>query len=283
MSSRIIDFHTHFFPDRLFDAIWRWFEKNAWPIAYKHYADDLVKILKKEGVSRAVSLHYPHKKGMSEELNRWSFEFSRRHADFIIPFGSVHPDEPNVEEILETCFGEYGFHGLKIHCHVQKVSPDDPRMGPIYRACARHKKILLIHCGTGPRFPDKPEHGYGYDVRTVSGVARFRRALEKNPDVTFVVPHLGFEEIGEFLALADTFPNLFFDTAVVFSNLFHVDSRREWFEKQYDRILFGSDFPQIAYPWKTEREKILSFKLGRKIEEKIFFRNAISLLGLGRP
>ncbi len=38
----LIDFHTHFFPDKLFEAIWKWFEDQGWPIIYKKYADDLI-------------------------------------------------------------------------------------------------------------------------------------------------------------------------------------------------------------------------------------------------
>jgi len=44
----IIDFHTHFFPERLMQAIWRWFETHAWPIEYKLFADEAVAKLQAE-------------------------------------------------------------------------------------------------------------------------------------------------------------------------------------------------------------------------------------------
>src|SRR5688572_31246664 len=80
---KIIDFHTHFFPDRLMEAIWRWFETHAWPIEYKQYADEAVATLKANGVERAVSLHYPHQAGMAESLNDWARRLGEKYPDFI--------------------------------------------------------------------------------------------------------------------------------------------------------------------------------------------------------
>src|SRR5215470_18718978 len=100
---KILDFHTHFFPDKLMEALWRWFEANAWPIQYKQYADEMVATLRAEGVSHCVSLHYPHKPGMAEALNAWAFRLGKKYSDFITPFGSLHPDDPMKEKILQSC------------------------------------------------------------------------------------------------------------------------------------------------------------------------------------
>ncbi len=172
---KLIDFHTHLFPNKLLDALWRWFETHAWPIEYKQYVEDLVPFLKKQGVDRCVHLHYPHKVGMTDALNLWARELEKKYSDFVIPFGSLHPDDKNPEKLLRQCFEDFKFKGLKIHCHVQKVAPEDPRMIPIYELCDAYQKIMLIHCGTGPHFQDRPVNGYGYDVTSVSGVKHFEK------------------------------------------------------------------------------------------------------------
>lgn len=276
----LIDFHTHFFPDNFFRAIWRWFEAHAWPIHYKSYADDLVGILKNEGVTKAISLHYPHKPGMANLLNKYAFDLAQKYPDFLIPFGSVHPDDVEIDKILKICFEKYGFKGIKIHCHVQKAAPDDPRMEPIYKVCNGYKKILLIHCGTGPHFKDQPTRGYGYDVSTVSGVGAFENIISKYPQITFVVPHLGYEEVEDFFSLLPRYPNLYLDTTMALANFLPVEVKKEWLVDNADRLLFGSDFPNIPYEWSRERDNIFKMKLGREVEEKIFWRNAVRILGL---
>lgn len=275
---KILDFHTHFFPNKLMDALWRWFENYAWPIQYKNYADEMVEILKKKGVTKCVSLHYPHKTGMSESLNEWAHRLGAKYPDFIIPFGSVHPDEEGKEGILKKCFEEYGFKGLKFHCHVQKMSPDDPRMEPIYKVCEEYRRIVLIHCGTGPHFKDRPVNGYGYDVSGLSGVKFFEKILKRHPHLTFIVPHLGFEEMDEFVALLKDYPNLYLDTTMVLAQYFPHPVKREWLAENPDRLIFGTDFPNIPYQWKREKEGLLKLNLGKKAEEKILFENGAKLL-----
>lgn len=278
----LIDFHTHFFPDRLFDALWRWFEAKAWPIRYKKYADDLITVLKGEGVTRAVSLHYPHKPGLSPALNDFTHRFSKKYPDLIIPFGSVHPDDTDKENELKRIATEYKFRGIKIHCHVQKVAPDDPRMLSIYKVCTKYIPLILIHCGTGPSDTHLGNaargSGYGFDVSPYSGVTRISRIAKQFPEITFIIPHLGFDEIEKAFELLDTCPNIYLDTAMALSGFFKAEIRREWLVTHQDRLLYGSDFPHIPYPYNREIENIKAMKLGREIEEKIFYKNAIRLL-----
>jgi predicted TIM-barrel fold metal-dependent hydrolase len=277
---RIIDFHTHFFPARLFDAIFAWFQTYAWPIQYQKHADELIAILKTQGVSRCVTLHYPHKAGMASALNAFAHELGKKYSDFVIPFGSVHPDDGDLPAILEKCFTEYQFKGLKIHCHVQRVAPEDDRLTPLYEICAEHKKIVLIHCGDAPNFKDRPINGYGFDVDEVSGLKRFAKVLKRFPEVTFVVPHLGLSEIEGFVNLLNDHENLYLDTAMAISKYFPNIIKTEWLTDHADRILFGTDFPIIPYDWSREKENLLAMELGQEITNQIFYENAARLLAL---
>lgn len=277
---KLIDFHTHFFPNKLFDAIWQWFEAHAWPIKYKIYADDIVTFLKNAGVNRCVALHYPHKKDISKELNDWIYQLSQKYSGFMIPFGSLHPDDENKEKILRSCFEEYQFKGLKFHCHVQKMSPNDSRMEIIYKICNEREKIVLIHAGSGPHFKERPTNGYGYDVESITGYRLFEKVLKKYPKIKFVVPHLGYEEIEAFINLLGDYPNLHLDTTMALADFFPMEFKKEWVSDNADRILFGTDFPNIPYEWNKERDRLLSLGLGKEKEEKILWRNAAGLLGM---
>ncbi len=277
---KLIDFHTHLFPNKLLEALWNWFETHAWPIEYKKYVEDLVPILKNEGADRCVHLHYPHKVGMSESLNLWAHELEQKYPDFVIPFGSVHPDDENKEALLKKCFEDYQMKGLKIHCHVQKVAPEDARMIPVYEMCGAYQKIMLIHCGTGPCFKDRPISPYGYDVATVAGVKRFEKVIRKYSKMTFIVPHLGYEEVDEFFGLLKDYPNLYLDTTMAIANFLPGKVNPEKIAQHADRLIFGTDFPNIPYEWSREKKNLLAMRIGKENEEKIFWGNAAKLLKL---
>ena len=103
---RYIDSHVHFFPERLFQAIWsywdrvylsifpKWFNLYQWP------NDKLVEFLKKKRIEHYTTLNYAHKKGVAEELNEWTHNFCKRNP-VTIPFGTAHPDDENFLDYSE--------------------------------------------------------------------------------------------------------------------------------------------------------------------------------------
>jgi hypothetical protein len=92
----VVDGHVHVFPDPVFDALWRWFEANAWPIRYKLRAPDTVRFLLDRGVQNIIALHYGHKNGMSRSLNHFVAELAKAEPR-MIPFATVLPGEPDAE------------------------------------------------------------------------------------------------------------------------------------------------------------------------------------------
>ncbi|MBI3542687.1 MAG: amidohydrolase family protein [Deltaproteobacteria bacterium] len=50
--------------------------------------------------------------------------------------------------------------------------------------------------------------------------------------------------------------------------------------KYQDRVLFGSDFPNIPYDYAAQPASLRGMKLGPEIEAKLFGGNARKLLGL---
>jgi len=269
----IVDAHVHLHPDRLAEAIRRWFDTHAWEIRYRAGVDESVRVLLEGGVDHMVALPYVHKPGLARALNEFTLDVARRHRPAVLPCCTVFPGEAGEEQILEEALSG-AFRGVKIHSHVMKIAPDDPRLDAVWRASARFRKPVVIHCG-----PEPALQGYGVDPRTVSGADRLRRALERHPDAVVVVPHLGFDDTPQFEQMLADFPNLYLDTTMVIGGYFERQPALEILSRHPDRILYGTDFPNIPYPWDRELRALRALGLPAADEEKILSGNALRLFG----
>ena len=269
----IIDFHTHFFPDKLYQAIWNWLEGYRWDIQHKVFADELIQKLKSIGISKMVLLNYAHKPGMSRTLNQWTREFADRQPD-VIPFGTVHPHDEDRDETVTQCFEDFGFYGLKLHAAVTGIPVDDPVFFPIYEKTEEAGKILMLHAGTGPRLV-----GSVADSSGIAGLKRVKAILERYPNLKLVIPHLGTDEMDEFFDLMEEHNNLWMDTAMTLAEFFPLKPALARIEKLSDRLLYGSDAPNIPYPLETEMNNIKKW-FSVDVQEKLFFKNARNLLAL---
>jgi len=70
----IVDAHVHLHPDRLAEAIRRWFQAHAWEIRYTEGVDAAVQTLTAGGIDRMVALPYVHKPGLARALNQFTLE-----------------------------------------------------------------------------------------------------------------------------------------------------------------------------------------------------------------
>jgi predicted TIM-barrel fold metal-dependent hydrolase len=275
----LIDAHVHLLPDRLIEAIRRWFDEHAWDIQYRFGVEQCIATLKAGGVRRMVALPYAHKPGMAQALNAFTLELARRHPE-VVPCCTVFPGEEGDERILEEALGSGDFHGVKVHSHVQRVAPDDPRLDPVWRASARHRRPVVFHCGREPASP-----GYGIDVHTVSGASRLRRALSRHPEAVCVVPHLGADEYVEMEAMLDEFPNLYLDTAMAVGGAFEGamqirSAGLDLLGRRPGRILYGSDFPNLPYEWTRELRVIEGLGLAAGAKAALLGGTAARLFGI---
>jgi predicted TIM-barrel fold metal-dependent hydrolase len=270
----VVDAHVHIFPPRVFDAIWRWFDANAWPVLRRRYAEEAVAFLDAQGVERLWALHYAHVEGMARALNAYVSEVARR-SPRVVPFGTVLPGEPGALDVVAESLDTLGHAGLKLHCHVQKVAPDDERMFPIYEAVARRGKVIVLHAGREPSHP-----AYGFDCRGRCGLEPVARVVERFPELKLVVPHLGADQWREFLALCRSSRNLYLDTAMAVGGWLTDDRPgREELLAVSDRLLFGSDFPNLPYEWPLERDWLLGLGLPQEALTAILGGNALALAG----
>jgi predicted TIM-barrel fold metal-dependent hydrolase len=268
----IIDAHVHLFPEGLAQAIRRWFDDHAWSIEHRIGVDQCVTRLRAGGIDRMVALPYAHKPGIARALNDFTAEIAARHPE-VIPCCTVFPGEEGAEGILEDCLSS-SFRGVKIHCHVMRIAPDDPRMDAVWRASARFRKPVVIHCG-----PEPASGGYGVDVKQFSGALLLRRALDRHPDAVVIVPHLGVDQSAQFEAMLPDYPNLYLDTTMVIAGYFPQGPDVEMLRRHPDRILYGTDFPNIPYAWDRELKALRALKLLPRDEEKILSGNALRLFG----
>ncbi len=275
---RYIDIHTHLHPEWLFRAIRRWFaEHSSWTLQYPTDPESVAAVLAEHGVERFVYFSYAHKAGIARGINAWLFETARR-VPAGIPLGTIHPDDPDMLDVADEALDVYGFAGFKIHINVQRFFPDDPRVLPLYERLLARDRLLLIHVGTAP-WPND-----------FDGFPRFERVMRMFPDLKVVVAHMGAFETPEFLGLMESCPNMHLDTTMAFApcapehrglnNINAISVSNDDLLRWQDRIVFGSDFPNLPYPYEEEREALWLRALPMPVYRKIFRDNAARLLGL---
>ena len=171
-------------------------------------------------------------------------------------------------------FDDYNFLGIKVQPLVQNFHVDDERMYPIYDLILDRGKWFAIHAGTAPYRNDFV--GYKY----------FKQFIDKYPDMNIIVAHMGAYEYKKFLDLLDKHENIYLDTAMIYipDNIFPERKvkrpNREELISYQDRILFGSDFPNIPYEYKSSTKGLLELKLPKKFYEDIFYNNAKRLFNI---
>jgi hypothetical protein len=275
---RYIDMHTHLHPDWLARAIRRWFaERSNWTLEYPTEPDWVARFLAERDVERFVFFSYAHKAGIAREINAWLHATAGR-LPAGIPLGTIHPDDPDMLAVAEAALVEHDFKGFKIHINVQRFFPDDPRVLPLYERLLALDRLLVIHVGSAP-WPSE-----------FDGFPRFERVMTRFPRLKAIVAHMGAWETREFFGLMERCPNLHLDTTMAFApirpehqgmdRLNEIEVRDEDLVRWQDRIVFGSDFPNLPYPYEDERDALWMRDLPMPVYRKIFHDNAARLLGL---
>lgn len=266
-SGKLIDFHTHIFPEKLYDAIKGWFTKNVgWNFYFKGSSDDILNFLENsDKIERYVCFGYAHKPNISENLNEFYLNIKRKFKK-AIPLGCFHQDDDDLQSILKKALSK-GLYGFKLHCQVQNISPDDERLYKAYETIIESNGFIIFHAGTGP-FPNE-----------FVGYKRFKKVLEKFPQLKCVVAHLGcFEEA--FLEASLFHENLYLDTSYTFianpTNI--MTAPIELVKKASHKIFFGSDFPGICHSYDMSIDAIARLPLNDEEKRNIFYKNACNFL-----
>jgi hypothetical protein len=207
-------------------------------------------------------------------FNRWACAVAGTHPE-ITPFVAVDPGvlsaEANVAHLRELA--TLGARGVKLHPVVQRFSPDDPRMLPVYRACVELGLIVLSHSGTARGATQYAEP------------RAFAEVLRRFPDLTVVLAHLGGGSWRQTAELARTFPNVTFDCCeiVEWAGAPNAPSDEALARLIRDvgphRVMLGTDFPWYDLDHTVERVMALPL-LSREEKEGMLGANAVRILRL---
>ncbi|MBA7560002.1 hypothetical protein ES708_01620 [subsurface metagenome] len=280
MSQKIIDAHIHGFPNRLFDAIWRYFEKNYWKIDNKLYFDEIPAFLTSKGVDFFTILNYAHKSDISRELNTWTHMMGRKFVNSI-PFGTIHIKDSYFDKEVVRILSpdQLNLHGIKLQLMVTDFDPAEKALDFMYEQLIKYRKILVLHVGTGPvtdMLINKK-----LNLSTHVGINKLIPVLESFPKLKLQIPHLGCMETNKFFDLVGDYDQIYFDSSMALEFLFgnsnfadQVDLSLDRLIELQDKIMFGSDFPNIPHSYFFPLNAVKTLPITSKIKEKIFFKNA---------
>lgn len=265
----MIDIHIHLHPPRLAKAIQLWFVEKA-GLKFTHATDpqSVAAALRSYGVERFVFCSYAHKPGMARSLNEWLLSTARDLGSYGLPLATVFPDDDDYLDYYEQALRQ-GCVGLKIHEDVQKFAIDDPRLARVHELTAEKSGMVLVHVGRIP-----------WTAQTDNGPKRIASILSRYPNLKVVVAHFGVPDSQEYLQLTASHANLYLDTTMAMTRDFpmRANTSKEILAAHNDRIVFGSDYPIMHFPYETEADLIRKLKLKPDEEARIFSLNAKEIL-----
>lgn len=273
----LVDVHTHFMPDRVMHKVWAYFDSagpligREWPITYRDDDETRLTLLRDFGVRAFSSLVYPHKAGMASWLNEWSAEFAAATPD-CLHTATFYP-EPDAVHYVRAAIGR-GARIFKAHVQVGDYDPADPLLDEVWGVLTEAQIPTVIHCGSGPA-PGR-----------FTGPAPITKVLQRHPRLPLIIAHMGAPEYVEFLDLVEHHPHLRLDTTMVFTGFFDEriaqfpHAQRPRLHDLGDRILFGSDFPNIPYPYLHALEVLQDLDLGDEWLRAVCYRNAARMFGV---
>jgi hypothetical protein len=265
-----VDIHVHFMPEPVMRKVWSYFENSPlpWPVRYRFDETTRLETLRKLGVIAHTALLYPHKAGMAAWLNEWGAEFGA-NTDGCVPTGTFFP-EPGVVGYVAHAL-ERGIRVFKSHLQVGAYDPADALLDSVWGMLADARVPVVCHCGSGPM------------PGTFTGPGPIGRVLARHPDLTLVIAHLGTPEYGEFLDLAARYRNVYLDTTMTFTDFVEQiapfpPEMRPWLADLGDRIVLGSDYPNIPYPYAHQIEVLARLDLGDGWLRAVLHDNGARLL-----
>jgi hypothetical protein len=274
----VVDVHVHFMPEQVLRKVWAYFDGVGnygveWPITYRFDEQARLERLDALGVLRYTALVYAHRPGMAAWLNAWGREFAARTPG-VVPTATFYP-EPSVLLYVQVAL-DGGARVFKAHLQVGDYDPRDRLLDPVWGLLAEAGVPVVCHCGSGP-LPGR-----------FTGPGPITAVLERHPSLTLVVAHCGLPEYGDFLDLAVRFPNVHLDTTMAFTDF---TERTAPFPRERlpqladlaDRVVLGSDFPNIPYPYAHQIEALAGLGLGDGWLRAVLHDNGARLLGGPAP
>jgi len=260
---KIVDVHTHAFPDFLAQKAIEKLSQNAYAVPYHNGTiNGLLESMDKAGVYQSWVQSIATKPEQEENILKWSIEIK---SDRIIPFISVHPESNIYIEILKKA-KDNGIKGVKLHPHYQDFFINDTKLYKFYEDILKEDFIILFHSGKDDGFK-------GYDNASAKRVSDMIKRFEGEK---IILAHYGaykeWNEVLDLIAGKDVYLETSFAINIGGKEIF----KKILDKHNIDKILFGTDSPWNDV--KKEIELLKNIELRKVILEKIFYKNSEKLL-----
>jgi uncharacterized protein len=261
----IIDIHTHAFPDSIAEHAVPFLQEAG---DVKAHLDgkmsSLVESMNRSGIDISVVVSIATKPAQFRPILEWSKSIS---SERIIPFPSVHPDDPAMVDQVEE-ISRSGFRGLKLHPYYQNFAIDEPRLNGLYKQAERDGLVVLMHAGFDMVYPRD----------RIADPKRIDSVLHRFPGLKMIAAHFGswedWDEVDKYLIGG----NAYLDTSYSIPFL-GAERAKEMIGKHgHDRVLFGSDSPWADQ--NADVETIRELGLDEASTARLLGGNAAKLLNL---
>jgi hypothetical protein len=156
---------------------------------------------------------------------------------------------------------------------VGAYDPSDRLLDSTWGLLAEAGVPVVIHCGSGPA-PGKH-----------TGPEPVARVLARHPRLRLIVAHMGMPEYEDFLALAERYGEVRLDTTMAFTDF---SERFAPFPREAgnrlvalgDRVLLGTDFPNIPYPYVHQLHALERLGLGDDWLRAVCYENGARLFAI---
>ncbi|HBK69576.1 MAG TPA: amidohydrolase [Firmicutes bacterium] len=255
----IIDFHAHAFPEKIVSGAVGHLENHyGIEIEASGLQEDLLQAMQQAKVKYAVFFNVATKPSQVKQANDWILQHT---TEELIPFGTLHPDDPAWRERLSEIKDKV--YGIKLHPDFQAFYPDKEKYWPFYKAIFKENLPILFHAGD--------------ETLPFSEPKRLAKVVDAFSGNKIILAHLGgyaaWEQVEEYLVGKD----VYFDTSSCSWRLAPEDAWRLMRRHGTEKILFGTDYPVSSYArelaWLTEGATDAEL-------EQSLYQNAIKLLKL---
>jgi len=176
---RIIDFHTHTFPDRIAAETVQNMSDISRLTAYTTGSEGaLLESMKEAGITNSVVLPVVTNPVKSESINNFSAEMNGKNG--IYHLAGMHPHTPDMKKEMAR-IPSLGLKGVKIHPVYQYTDIDDPLFLDLLYSAGENGLFVVMHAGLDVGFPGEEQ----------AIVPKIINALKQVGNVTLVLAHMG--------------------------------------------------------------------------------------------
>jgi predicted TIM-barrel fold metal-dependent hydrolase len=272
----IVDVHVHAMPDRLQQAVWRYFDgldDPPWPIRYRDGLEARLDQLRSFGVLAHTALAYAHRPGMLDWLNGFTLDLADAHQQ-VVPTFTVYPEEGVTDAVADAL--ARGGVVCKVHTQLSRYVLDHPALTDSWRLMEEARTLVVAHTSAV----------YGVEGgRETSGGAQVARVRSAHPDLRLCIAHLGLPDPdGSQWRAIEHLDGVWTDVSAALveppAAVAPVDGPddRALVRRLGSSLLFGSDFPSVPYSYADQLRGLGRLGLDPDALRAVLHDRAVGLL-----